>query len=384
MENKISSVIIDTSAYYKAQCDFTGINNSIIPMFLRLLKANGIQLLTHPILEYEIRKHIKDSALVKRATELETQVKRCKDQLLLVGVSQAEWLEKIADMNIEKRLADSFAALYKDAVALPYVSAEEVFADYFQAKAPFAEVGKKKSEFPDAFIIKSVLHYCDETPNANVLVVSDDPDWTKSFTGIEGVTLAGTFGEAMGRLWKQLDDKSEFILSILTQNKPEIEARIAEAASHEAFCIESIDTEEEVEITSVQVNAIIDSYVPLDISEGKMLIQIGSALSVDGSADFLDENRSVWDREDQCYYFTAYTHVDFFGASAYVDCEIQIDFSPDGGTYQSKITHVKTVNKWDIAVDLADADTTEEDITDSGERDYLADQADVQEDYFNH
>ena len=167
MERKISSVIIDTSAYYKAQCDFAGINNSIIPMFLRLLKANGIQLLTHPILEYEIRKHIKDSALVKRATELETQVKRCKDQLLLVGVSQAEWLERIADMNIEKRLADSFAVLYKDAVALPYVSAEEVFADYFQAKAPFAEAGKKKSEFPDAFIIKSVLHYCDEMPNAN-------------------------------------------------------------------------------------------------------------------------------------------------------------------------------------------------------------------------
>lgn len=177
-------------------------------------------------------------------------------------------------MNIEKRLADSFAVLYKDAVALPYVSAEEVFADYFQAKAPFAEAGKKKSEFPDAFIIKSVLHYCDEMPNANVLVVSDDPDWTKSFKDIEGITLTGTFGEAMGRLWKQLDDKSEFILSILAQYKSEIETRIAEAASHEAFCIESIDTAEEVEITSVQANAIVDSYVPLDISEGTMLIQI--------------------------------------------------------------------------------------------------------------
>ena len=42
------------------------------------------------------------------------------------------------------------------------------------------------------------------------------------------------------------------------------------------------------------------------------------------------------------------------------------------------------MNKWDIAVDLADADTTEEDITDYGEWDYLADQADAQEDYFNH
>ena len=67
-----------------------------------------------------------------------------------------------------------------------------------------------------------------------------------------------------------------------------------------------------------------------------MLIQIAAALSVDGSADFLDENRSVWDQEDQCYYFTAYTHVDFVGASSYVDCEIQIDFSPDGAHIKAR------------------------------------------------
>ena len=125
-------------------------------------------------------------------------------------------------------------------------------------------------------------------------------------------------------------------------------------------------------------------YVPLDISESTMLIQMKTSLSVDGSADYLDENRSVWDREDQCYYFMAYTHIDFVGASALVDCEIQIDFTPEGGTYQSEITRAKTVNKWDIALDLVDADTSEEDITDYGEQDYRADQADVQEDYFNH
>lgn len=384
MEYRISAVIIDTSAYYKAQCDFAGISNSIIPMFLRLLKANNLYLLTHPILEYEIRKHIKDSALVKRASELETQIRRCKNQLLLVGVSQAEWLKKIAEMNIEKRLTDSFSTFYKGAVALPYVSAEEVFADYFQAKAPFAEAGKKKSEFPDAFIIKSLLHYCDKTPNANVLVVSDDPDWSKSFQGKERIVLASTIGEAMGRLWKQLDDKSEVILSLLAQNISDIEASVAEAASHEAFCIDSIETAEEVEITSICATAIIDSFIPLDISENTMLIQIEASLSVDGSADFLDENRSVWDREDQCYYFTAYTHVDFVGASALVNCEIQIDFTPDGSTYQSRITRVKTVNRWDIALNLDNAEVFKEDITDYGEHEYRADQGDAQEDYFNH
>ena len=39
---------------------------------------------------------------------------------------------------------------------------------------------------------------------------------------------------------------------------------------------------------------------------------------------------------------------------------------------------------FDLASWVVDADTSEEDITDYGEQDYRADQADVQEDYLNH
>ena len=61
MNYKIDAVMIDTSIYHKNRCDFEGITRSIIPMLLQLLEANNITLLTHPVLESEIRKHIGES-----------------------------------------------------------------------------------------------------------------------------------------------------------------------------------------------------------------------------------------------------------------------------------------------------------------------------------
>lgn len=68
--------MIDTSAYHKNQCDFEGVTNSIIPMLLQLLAANDIVLLTHPILESEIKKHIKESELDTRIGKFTNSLKK--------------------------------------------------------------------------------------------------------------------------------------------------------------------------------------------------------------------------------------------------------------------------------------------------------------------
>ena len=81
MNRKIDAVMIDTSAYHKNQCDFAGITNSIIPMLLQLLEANDILLLTHPVLEGEIKKHIRESELVTRIEHLQTSLKKYNRQL---------------------------------------------------------------------------------------------------------------------------------------------------------------------------------------------------------------------------------------------------------------------------------------------------------------
>lgn len=57
MKKRITAVLIDTSAYHNRQCDFSGIMSAMIPMFLRLMETNHIPILSHPILDNEVKKH---------------------------------------------------------------------------------------------------------------------------------------------------------------------------------------------------------------------------------------------------------------------------------------------------------------------------------------
>lgn len=124
--------------------------------------------------------------------------------------------------------------------------------------------------------------------------------------------------------------------------------------------------------------------VPLEVTQNSVLLQITATLSADGCSEFFDENRSAWDSEDRCYYFCAYTRLKFQNALAEVDCEVRIDFADDGSLSQVKLASVKLINTQDISLNLDEAETIEEDITNYGENDYLAEQAEAMEDYYKH
>ncbi len=384
MDTKITAVIIDTSVYYKNQCDFVSLNKSIIPLFLKLIQRNNITLLTHPILEHEIRKHIMDSSILTSVQELLNRAKKCKNQLELIGVSSEELVRKVQALKLDNQLKEAFSEYYKEAIALPYVSADVVFEDYFKNLPPFSPTGKKKSEFPDAFIIKGLVEYCNNTPDMHVLAIADDSDWKQALDKKQQIKQVDTLEEAMIELWSQLDDKSELFEVLINRIKDEIKVGISSAAEYEAYSIETILDAEDVEISNISVVDFDENIVPLEVNDDSVLLQIQAILSVDGMSDYLDENRSMWDKEDQCYYFMAYTHLEFKKAEAIAECEIRIKFPKDGSFSPVELESVKITNKYDISISLEHADTSEEDITDYGEDDYLAEQADAAEEYYKH
>lgn len=384
MERKIDAVMIDTSAYHKNQCDFEGVTNSIIPMLLQLLAANDIVLLTHPILESEIKKHIKESELVTRIANLQTALKKYNRQLQMIGVSAEELTEKLNKLGMEKKLSCCFDSFYEKATAVPYVDAKEVFNDYFNARPPFSPTGNKKAEFPDAFILKGIKKYCEKNPDSTILVISDDSDWVRTLEQNTQILVRNSLEEAMVLLWEQLDDKSDLYQMLISKMDLEIRSEVENAALCEAFCIEEIDDAEDVEIDNISVVAIDEEIVPLDVTSHSALLQITTVLSANGHADVFDENRSVWDSEDHCYYLCAYTHLDFRNAIATVDCEISIEFSDDGSLSNIKLESAKLLNKWDISLNLDEAEVEEKDIPDYSEDDFLAEQAEAAEEFYKH
>lgn len=382
MDYKIDAVMIDTSIYHKNQCDFGGITKSIIPMLLQLLEAKNITLLTHPVLESEIKKHIGESELVSRIGNLQTSLRKYNKQLQMIDVSTEDLIRRLDEINIEKSLIDKFDFFYKRAISVPYVSAQEVFEDYFNANPPFSTTGNKKSEFPDAFILKGIIEYCKNNANSTVLIISDDSDWKHTLEENKQIVQVDSLEAAMLLLWEQLDDKSDLYQMLISQTKSDIYTKISDAALNEAFCIDDMNTAEEVDIEKVSVVDINDMMVPLEVTQNSVLLQITATLSADGCSEFFDENRSAWDSEDRCYYFCAYTRLTFQNALAEVDCEIEINFSDDGSLSQVELSSVKLINKWDIPLNLDEAETTEKDVTDYGEDEYRAEQAEAMENFY--
>lgn len=375
MGKQISAVLIDTSAYHNRQCDFSGFNSVMIPTFLTLMETNRIPVLGHPILNNEVRKHIKKSQILERVQALNKSIKHCKGVISSFGISPEDLMDQMGVDRVEKTLLDAYEEFGRRFVMLPYVDAQEIFEDYFNTNPPFSENGKKKSEFPDAFVLKGLLRYCEEHPDAQILVVSNDPDWKKTLNANQQIDLVDTLKDALVFLWPQLSDKTEFVYRIWSAKSPEIMVEIGSAAEREAFSLDGIDELEDIEISNIRATSMLSDMTPLEITEDSALIHITAALSVDGVAEYFDESRSYWDKEDQIYYFKAYSRMTFKEASAEVECEVRLGFPSVGSMKPVEIKEVKIINKWDICIDVSDAETEEEDITDYGEDDWYEEQA---------
>lgn len=384
MEKRITAVLIDTSAYHNRQCDFAGITSEMIPTFLQLMENNHIPVLSHPILDNEVRKHIKESQIVERARGLSKSIKKCKGILSSVGLSPEELLDKTDSQKVEGALTDAYEDFAGRFVMLPYVAAQEIFDDYFNTRPPFSASGAKKAEFPDAFVLKGLLKYCAENPAAQILVVSNDPDWKNTLSGNGQVEIVDTLKDALAFLWPQLDDKAEFVWRIWSAMIPKIMAEISATAESEAFSIDGIYELEDIDISRVHATSMVGNMTPLEITRDSALVHATVSLSVDGVAEYFDENRSQWDKEDRTYYFMAYSRMNFTNASAEAECEVRLGFPADGSMSPVEIKSVRITNKWDISIDVSEAEVQEEDITDYGEDDWRAEQAEALEEYHKH
>jgi len=66
-------------------------------------------------------------------------------------------------------------------------SIENVFCKYFNSDAPFNNIDKK-SEFPDAFVIETLISWC-RNNKQNMFVLSEDHDFISSFRNIECIRV---------------------------------------------------------------------------------------------------------------------------------------------------------------------------------------------------
>lgn len=291
---RLTSVVVDTNAFIAANNDFLGIKSSLLPSFFSVINEKKLKLLIHPILAKEIKKHIEDSSLYRNYQNLKTDFNRCEEMLKLAGCDNKDLVSKICDYDIKQELFQAFKDNYLDACVLSYPNPEKVFERYFTVTPPFSPTGKKKNEFPDAFIIESIKNYIDDHPNDVLLIVTNDNDWKTAFEGFDEIEICETIDEAIKRINAIKCILNSNMLDIIFKSAYDDMVKDAYlAAQCECYELSDYETIDDLEITNLSVKSIGDIFTPLKITRESNLLKTETILEISGEAEVFDEENSV-------------------------------------------------------------------------------------------
>nr|WP_294796154.1 PIN domain-containing protein [uncultured Mucilaginibacter sp.] len=175
--------------------------------------------------------------------------------------------------------------------------AANVFSKYFNREQPFG-IGKKKSEFPDAFVISAVENWC-QTTNEKMYFISGDKDF-KGFMS-ESIIIEDSLSSILDKINKQLHaDRYELISKIYYGNQIQLMQNIKDAFIFKikdeiGFDI-SIDS---VEVTHFELKG----YTVEDMSDiTETILQVTGETSYKMDVTYEDCSLAFYDREDDKYY----------------------------------------------------------------------------------
>lgn len=349
MKKTIDAVIVDTSVLINNQCDFLGVNSSLIPAFYELLTDKGVILLDQDILHQEIKNHIDESIAVKRFGKLKSNLEKNKELLQFLGISCGQIGEQLSGIDINQKVMDQFEALYKNANVLPYPSGDKVFELYFANTPPFKKSGEKKSEFPDAFVIEAVKNYLNSEKYKTVLIISSDNDWKSAFEGVDNTIYMESLDEAI-KILQEETDIADILFELLKQDiKDDIE-KSAECECYEIDDYELID--DDLEVEELFVSEVENDSVVLKLTNTALTLKCTAKLNIGGKATVFDENNSIWSSEDHEYIYIVHSEVEFKDATAEIECEVEIEYDLNDIENSATVKKVKIVNPYSIPISL--------------------------------
>lgn len=354
--NRVSLVIVDTCAFRDANSDFLGISKQLLPSFFSAIKEKGIVLLTHPVLDNEVRNHISDSGLYKDYQSLVTQLGRCNETLKRFSCYDELLYSKITKLDIRAEIYEAFKEHYSNAIQLDFGDPADVFALYFNNRPPFAATGKKKNEFPDAFVFDATKKFLHEHDNDILLVISKDNDWVTAFGELENVVICESVSSALTYI-NSIDSilSQEMIDQIFNGAYEDIISDAQWRIETECFELDCYETMTDLEIESVRVDKVDGNFTPLKITRDSILISTSITAKVTGHAEVFDEYNSVWDSVDHEYAYMSYADIDFTDATVEVECEVCISFDFDNPGDTAQVDSLKLLNRGNICICCEDA-----------------------------
>lgn len=293
-------VYIDTSEFVSANFAFTA---SRLATAVSRAKAGQIEIGVPPITHNEVLAQI-DKSLHQAENALGAARKDAKLLRNVDGeLSQAlfddfdtDAYRAIFRKNWEQFLEDA------KAIDLKYQDADiaRVFDLYFSEMPPFSG-GKKKNEFPDAFIL-SVLNAWGESEGREVLVATSDKDMEDGVKAFGMLRFAGKLEQLLDQVTKEFDQLALTAEGAIQALEQQIEAALCANFQGLGFVLD--DQNGDVTDVTAQEASFASSLLGVsDIGDGycEAIFDLTGAVGFEAALEYDDMDTAVWDHEDKVY-----------------------------------------------------------------------------------
>lgn len=310
-------VLIDTSAYEEQRLSFQG---DIFDSLIRLSKENKITIIGCDVLYREIESHIRDSIaksvnMIKNSTgKFDRLTKDDLGEVTRILADTASLKDGIFNER-KVRMDNFFSTVNYEEIDLSSVNIGSVLDDYFNLKPPFGE-GKKKYEFPDAFVLNAFLdHYGKKLDST--CVVSADGDWRKFIEEYPKVRMFDKITELIDFIHSNYDREfTERLKLVLKEHDTKIAEEIKNGISDYEFEVNDSWINAELEMNSDSLTVQVTDYNVIAIERESAQIEAITEIYVELTLWAADETASVKDSDTKEWIY--------FGTNQYLVCKKEI------------------------------------------------------------
>ena len=309
------AVTIDTNIFDAAKFNLG--DASTLRILENYVRRGKIKVVLSDIVVRESKRHI--AARVKEVcgivnTARNSALKVYNEHLISsIGMNEMFRIVESEDDIIakeEKVFDDFLCAIDAEILGTDLIDINSVLSDYFGAKPPFEESGKKKSEFPDAFIAQQIRNRFGETET--VIIVSNDKGFIRACQESENHLFFSSLGKLYNAISKE-DAAYDDTIAVIK----ELQLRISAAVKEYIKGNENIDVhglsydkdgiESGYDYSEVYLHSISDVTFSVhsvdEISENISIVTLSCKADISADCYYEDYANAPWDPEEKEYVF---------------------------------------------------------------------------------
>lgn len=287
-------VYIDSSIFIGKNLDFNGKH---FKAFQKLAIEEKIELILTTVTISEVKNYIK-----REVEQLSQSLKKFRSTARIARNLPESNVHGIFDeMNIDETIAmlqEQFNFFIKSCNAkildLSQVDSERIFSEYFHNYGPFAE-GKKKNEFPDAFILGALREFVWEKKK-DIYVVSTDKDFEKAAKCYWDGNYVPSLEAYLELATSHYERLAPLAICLLKENSGELEKSISTLFCDMGFYL----GDQKGEVLDVNVIDItnIDQYL-ISVDERKAEFDITALIKYSAHVMYDNLENAMYDSEEK-------------------------------------------------------------------------------------